>query len=58
MLDECLKRFKVASNIFDESVIGPAPSNKVRKRIQHFLSNMLNDVGPTCWTPFPWPETQ
>ena len=55
MLDECLKRFKVASNIFDESVIGPAPSNIVRKRIQHFLSNMLNDVGPTCWTPFPWP---
>ena len=43
MLDECLNRFNFSSNIFYEKNIGPASSNLVRKRIQHFLSNMLDD---------------
>ena len=52
MLDEGLK---LSSNIFHEENVGPTSSNIVRKRIQQFLSSMLDDVGPTCWTHFPWP---
>ena len=54
-LDECLNWFKLSSNIFYEKNVGPTSSNIVCKRIQHFLSNMLDGVGPTCWTRFPLP---
>ena len=55
MLDECLNWFKLSSNIFYEKNVGPTSSNIVCKRIQHFLSNMLDGVGATCWTHFPLP---
>ena len=57
----CLNWFKLSSNIFYEKNVGSTSSNIVRKCIQHFLSNcwiqiqMLDDVGSTCWTRFPWP---
>ena len=54
-LDEYLNLFKLLSNIFYEKNIVRTSSNIFRKRIQHFLSNMLDDVGPTCWTRFPCP---
>ena len=54
-LEEYLSLFTLLSNIFYEKNIAPTSSNIFRKRIQHFLSNMLDDVGPTCWTCFPWP---
>ena len=44
MLDKCLNRFKLSSSIFYEKNVGPTLSNIARKRIQHFLSNMLNNV--------------
>ena len=35
--------FKLSSSIFYEKNVGPTSSNIVRKRIQYFLSNMLDD---------------
>ena len=43
MLDECFNWFKLSFNAFYEKNVGPTSSNIVRKRIQHFLSNMLNN---------------
>ena len=36
------------------TTIAPISSNIIRKRIQNFSSNMLDDFGPTCWTRFHW----
>ena len=37
---------------FLQKNVGPTSSNIVRKSIHDFLSNMLDDVDPTCWTRF------
>ena len=58
MLDKYLNWFKLLSNIFYEKNVGPTWSSIVCKRIQHFLYSMSDDVGPTCWTRFPWPQTK
>ena len=47
MLDEFLNLFKFSCNIFYKKSACPTSSNIVRKRIQHFLSNMLDGVEPT-----------
>ena len=47
--------FKLSPNIFYEKNVGSNIIQHIRKRIQYFLSNMLDDVGPTCCTRFPWP---
>ena len=46
ILDECLKCFKLLSNIFSRK--NPTSSIMVFKRIEHFRSNMLDYVGLVC----------